>query len=130
MSSCSYLCDTLENTTTDLCGISEHWLFERDLHFLDKIDNNYRSHSVSDSSLHDTSNRRLGKGGAAIFWNRKYDSCVTPLCIDDDRILGVKIEMPESSYIYLLQDYLPYSNHSSFNSNVYVQSTLKNWPIF
>ena len=74
-----------------------------------------------DSSLHDTSNRRLGKGGIAIFWNRKYDSCVTPLCIDDDRILGVKIEMSESSYIYLFQDYLPYSNHSSFNSNLYTE---------
>lgn len=52
------------------------------------------------------------------------------LCIDDGRILGVKIEMSESSYTYLFQDYLPYSNHSSFNSNLYIQSTLKNWPIF
>ena len=112
MSSCSYLCDILENATNDFCGISEHWLFERDLHFLDKIDSNYRSHSVSDSSLHYPSNRRVGKGGVAILWHIKYDSCVTLLCIDDDRILGVQIEMSESSYIYLFQVYLPCSNHS------------------
>ena len=59
----------------------------------------------------------MGKGGVA----RKYDFCVTPLCIDYDRILCVQIEMSESSYIYLFQVYLPCSNHSSQTCRDYIE---------
>ena len=36
MSSSTYLCDTLVQRNIDICGISEHWLYEKDLYFLTK----------------------------------------------------------------------------------------------
>ncbi|MCU7811905.1 MAG: hypothetical protein KZQ77_11825 [Candidatus Thiodiazotropha sp. (ex Notomyrtea botanica)] len=102
----------LEEKAIDFCGISEHWLFEKDLNFLNMIDSNYRSHSVSDSSLRYPNNRRVGKGGVAIMWHKDYDSYVTPLEIYDDRIVGIQIELSELCFIYMFQVYLPCSNHS------------------
>ena len=51
MSSSSYLSDALNEHSVDFCGISEHWLYNKDLHFLDKINNNYISHATSDKDL-------------------------------------------------------------------------------
>lgn len=36
MSSATYLSNSLKYRNVDICGISEHWLYEKDLHFLIK----------------------------------------------------------------------------------------------
>lgn len=113
MSSCTYLCDTLNNLSIDICGIAEHWLYEKDLHFLDQIDNRYRSHAVSDTNLNIPSRRKVGKGGVALLWNRKYDNRVSTLTIDDDRIVGIQFEANQNDYLFILQVYLPCSNYSN-----------------
>ena len=59
MSSSSYLSDALNEHSIDFCGISEHWLYSKDLHFLDKINSNYISYASSDRG---TSRQRSGKG--------------------------------------------------------------------
>ena len=46
-----YLIDTINTKNIDVCGISENWLYEKDLHFLKSIDTKYKCHSVSDFSL-------------------------------------------------------------------------------
>ena len=51
MSSSSYLSDALHDHSIDFCGISEHWLYHKDLHFLDKINNNYISYGTADKDL-------------------------------------------------------------------------------
>ena len=79
---------------------------------LDSIDNSYRSHAVSDFSLKVPSNRRVGKGGVAILWHKKLDNKVTPLPIEEDRIIGVQIEIFPAEYIFVLQVYFPCSNYS------------------
>ena len=35
ISSASYLCDALKDNAVDICGISEHFLFPNNVHFLD-----------------------------------------------------------------------------------------------
>ena len=45
--------------TVDICGISEHWLFERDLHFLGKIHNDLKYHAVSDKHLNSMDSRTV-----------------------------------------------------------------------
>ena len=118
MSSCTYLCNTLNENSIDICGIAEHWLFERDLHFLDSIDNMYCSYAVSDFSLSLPSNRRVGKGGVCILWKRSLSNMITQLEIDDDRIIGIKIQINSENIIYVFQVYVPCSNHGieSFKS--------------
>ena len=51
MSSSSYLCKTLSWKEIDMCGISEHWLYERNLNIFEQVDNNHHCHAVSDFSL-------------------------------------------------------------------------------
>ena len=111
MSSSSYLSDALNEHSIDFCGISEHWLYSKDLHFLDKINSNYISYASSDRDLLLPVYRKVGKGGVALLWNRKLNSCVTTLDSNSDRIIGIQIKYSQESYMYLFQVYLPSRNH-------------------
>ena len=46
MSSCTYIVDMLKLNHFDILGISEHWLRDVDLHFLDQLDSNYKRYAV------------------------------------------------------------------------------------
>ena len=120
MSSSTYLCDTLVQRNIDICGISEHWLYEKDLHFFDEMDSNYRSDAVSDVSLNFPGRRRVGKGGVAILWHQKHDQNIVPLYIDDDRIIGIKYNCMSNCVIYFFQMYLPCSNYSLLTYTEYL----------
>ena len=61
----------LAQRNIDICGISEHWLYEKDLMFFNKLDGNYKSHAVADISLNFPGRRKVGKGGVAILWRKK-----------------------------------------------------------
>ena len=112
MSSASYLSECLNTNKIDICGISEHWLYEKDLHFLSQLSTSYKSHTVADFDLKRPSNRRVGKGMVALMWHKRLDKFVLPLSIDDDRIIGIKFEFSRDNCIYFFQVYLPCSNHS------------------
>ena len=112
MSSSTYLTNILAQRNIDICGISEHWLYEKDLMFFNKLDSNYKSHAVADISLNFPGRRKVGKGGVAILWHKKHNQNIAPLDIDDDRIIGIKYNCGVNSAIYLFQMYLPCSNHS------------------
>lgn len=77
--SASYLCDMLIKSDVDICGVSEHWLFKQNLHFLDSINSDYVSYAVSDPDIDTCSNRRVGKGGIALLWHKRMTQCVTIL---------------------------------------------------
>ena len=47
--------------SVDFCGLSEHWLYDKDLHFLCKINSAYSSFAVSDNSLRLECARKVGK---------------------------------------------------------------------
>lgn len=111
MSSCSYLYDILNEHSIDFCGIAEHWLYNRNLSILKSVNSKYNAYGVCDNSLQMPSNRRVGKGGVAIMWNIKYDNYVTPLLIDDDRIVGVQFQYDQNRFMYIFQVYLPCRNH-------------------
>lgn len=113
MSSCTYLCNALSAQEVDICGISEHWLFEHDLQFLNSIDNMYYSHAVSDFSLTLPSNRRVGKGGVCLLWKRTLNDIIIPLDVDDDRIIGIEVKTSPSTLLYIFQVYIPCVNHGN-----------------
>ena len=50
-------------------------------------------------------------GGVALFWKRSLDNRVAILNIDDDRIAGIQYQISKDNYVYILQVYLPSSNH-------------------
>jgi hypothetical protein len=84
------LSEILDKHEIDIYGISEHWLKNYNLDYLNSIDNMYICYAVSDKNLMLLSNRRVGKGGVAIFYHAKYKHCITHLDIDDDRIIGIQ----------------------------------------
>ena len=115
MSSGSYLGHVLGAYDIDICGVSEHWLYKKDLHFLDSVDSDYNYSAVSDSDLELPSRRKVGKGGVALFWKRTIDSRVSILNIDDDRL-----QVSHNSYTYIIQAYLPSANHPISELNDYL----------
>ena len=79
----------------------------KDLHFLDKINNNYISYGTADKDLLLPVYRKVGKGGVALLWNRKFHKYITTLDINSDRIIGIQFKYSQNCYIYLLQVYMP-----------------------
>ena len=43
----------------------------------------------------------IGKGGVAIMWHKKHNNSVTPLCINDDRIIGVQYQVSASQFLHV-----------------------------
>ena len=94
-----------------ICGISEHWLYSHDLHFLNSIHHSYNGFGKSDGTLSLPSNRRVGKGGVALIWHTSLNEHVTPLNVDSDRIVGVQFQASKNNFWYIFQVYLPCTNH-------------------
>ena len=111
MPSGSYLSNTLKQFDIDICSVSEHWLYQKDLHFLDSVHKSYNHAAVADFDLEKPSRRKVGKGGVALFWKCCLDSNITLLNIDDDRIIGVQYQLSESNFIFVIQVYFPSANH-------------------
>ena len=81
--------------------MAEHWLYEKDLIFLNQINTNYKCHAVSDFDLMFPGRRRVDKGGVAFLWHKRLDDRVTSLSFEDDRIIGFQLEISPSVYIYV-----------------------------
>ena len=112
MSGASYAGDLLKRKEIHFLGISEHWLYRQNLHFIDSINANYTGFGVCDNDLMMPSSRKIGKGGAALLWHRALNSSVTPLDIDSDRICGIQYRLSKNSFFYIFQVYAPCSSHS------------------
>ena len=98
-----YIQDCLRNYSVDFFGVSEHWLFERDLHILSDINGNYSCYAVSDSDLEAGNSRRVGKGGVALFWDKRYDKFVSKLPVFSDRMIGIQLELSPSNFLFVFQ---------------------------
>ena len=75
---------------------------------------------MADSDSKFPGRRRVGKGGVALLWHRRIDYKITPLSIDDDRIVGLQYEITPSAYVCVFQVYFPCSNHPMARFNDYV----------
>ena len=91
MTGVPYLRSVIKSQAVDICGLSEHWLFAKDLDLLDSISTEYITHGVSDSDLLIPSSRKVGKGGVALLWHRRLENCISILDVNDDRIIGIDI---------------------------------------
>ena len=63
MFSTPYLSKLLNTYKVQICAISEHWLYNDNVNFLNTIDKDFLSVAVCDSSLDEYSSYRRGKGG-------------------------------------------------------------------
>jgi len=128
--SSAYLLKLLYEKNIDICGLSEHWLQPHNIHFLDYLSSDYCVNASCDSDLQLDgiySKRRIGKGGVAIMWYEKHANSVTPLCIDDNRIIGVQYQVSASQFLYLVQVYMPSANHNNAVYSSYIDKLFDLW---
>ena len=90
MSSASYASNLLEKRNLHFLGISEHWFYPQNLHFLDTINSHYTGFAVCDVDLKSISRRKVGKGGVALMWHKALNDFMTRLDTDNDRICGIR----------------------------------------
>ena len=120
MSSSTYLCDTLVQRNIDICGISEHWLYEKDLHFLTKWIAIIEVMPSLMLLLTFREEEGSVKEGLPFCGTKKHDQNIAPLYIDDDRIIGIKYNCMSNFVIYFFQMYLPCSNYSLLTYTEYL----------
>ena len=89
----------------DILCVSEHWLYKCDQHRLD-INSDFHVHAKSSNDLDENCyGKYRGFGGVAIYWNSKLSA--SPINIDNDRICGIQIHLPDHATIHVLSVYLP-----------------------
>ena len=130
MSSSTYLCDTLLKNNIDVCGISEHFLMPQNVHFIDTLISDYKFTVTCDNSLSPWSKRRVGKGGVALMWHKRYDSCIVPLQIESDRVCGIQFQTSPGEYWFIFQVYLPCSNHSVYDYRAHIDTLYDLWNMY
>ena len=95
--------------TTDILALSEHWLYNDELDFLDSLDNKF-SYYASSSSLNDELRRwKRGQGGVGLLWRK--DLKVKKLTATDTMI-AIKIKTGFLQWTMVCGVYLPSTNHT------------------
>ena len=57
--------------------------------------------------------RKMNEGGVALLWRKSLANCIVPLELNDDRIIGIQLQISPSDYIVIYQVYLPCANYSN-----------------
>ena len=126
ISSASYLCDALKDKVVDICGISEHFLFPNNVHFLDNLNSDYCYHVSCDKDLSIPSKRRVVKRDVCLMWHTQYNNDVVPLSIDD-RIVGIQLQTTLCQFMFIFQLYLPCSNYHMHTYREYMDKVYDVW---
>ena len=107
----------LTKNNIDILAISEHWLFPNSLKFLSSINVHYDYSGASDEDLcHPSTGSGIycrGKGGVALLWHKRLSHCIRNVDTDDDRIIGIDINLKNNVHIVCFGVYLPSSNYSN-----------------
>ena len=91
MSSAYNLSKVLDQKSVDICGLSEHWLFPSDMHFLNSKHPKNNSLGLCNSDFNKYRSKKVGKGGVVFLWKKSLDDSIFPLSIDSDRIIGKQV---------------------------------------
>ena len=108
MSAVPYLNDCLQKFDVHICALSEHWLRQCNIHFLQQINTNYIAYSKSVDELSpDAQKWKNYRKGVALLVHQDFDKyVVNEISIDCERIIGVELCLPCSSrlFIFLLHN--------------------------
>ena len=105
MSSASYLSSFLDRNEVHIIGISEHWLFNHNMHFLDSINSEYTGFGIADNSLLFNNCRNTGKGGVALLWHKSMSTCIL-LLSTLTVTASAGYNLPGAMYVLILYKYM------------------------
>ena len=87
-----YLHELITEHETDILCLSEHRLYESELHRLQNIGAGFEMHAKASSDLNDHyQSRKPGHCGVAILWSPKIANRVRVIDCDSDRICIIEI---------------------------------------
>jgi exonuclease III len=105
-----YARDLLKNT--DILALSEHWLYNDDLSFLDGLDDQF-CYYASSSRLNDNTRRwKRGQGGVGLLWRKNL---VVKKIFLSDRLVAIKIKTGPARWSIICGVYLPSTNYSTID---------------
>ena len=122
----SYNCQGILNKTAiiaDICDscdillLQETWLLPFDLGVLNRIDNEFCSHSLS---AVDVSRPLIGRpyGGVSIMWRKSIGESCKIVTYNDTRLLGIQVAFSHRELL-LLNVYLPYFSLENYDNYLY-----------
>ena len=105
-----YARDLLKNT--DILALSEHWLYNDELSFLDGLDDKF-CYYASSSRLNDNTRRwKCGQGGVGLLWRKNL---VVKKIFLSDRLVAIKIKTGPARWSIICGVYLPSTNYSTID---------------
>ena len=63
-------------------------------------------------------------------WHITHDNFVSPLVINDDRIVAIQVQLVKDSFMYIFQIYLACSNHSIQKYKEYIEKLDDLWRVY
>ena len=117
-----YICELLRES--DILALSEHHLYETQLHKLQELDQNFCMYGKSSSVLDPKMCGKLpGHGGVALMWRKSMSCCIKPVKdLGSDRMCAIQICMGEHFRdLFIIAVYLPQvtcKNQIMFNRSI------------
>ena len=93
--------------SVDVLALSEHWLYEDELSFLDNLHNDFLYHAKVSERNNINTRWRRGQGGVAIVWRKHLK--VQQLSLGNDRIVAIKIQKNHQTFVFC-SVYFPSTN--------------------
>lgn len=120
-----YLNHCLSNFDVHICGISEHWLREDNLNFLQTIDSNYTVTAKPVPAHNPFLYRSTVRGGVALMVHISF-SLLSGIDTQSSRIVGAEIKISEQEIIFCFAVYLPASSRpfEVFSDHLEILETL------
>ena len=124
MSAVTYLCKCPQTHKFDICALSEHWLRQCNLHFLQNMDyiQNFKTYakSVDECAPQNLRCSNYRKGVALLVSIRIERYVVREIEVNSDRIIGIEIQLPNFENLFIFAVYLPAASVSieNFRENV------------
>ena len=125
MSSTPYLLECLKTFKVHVCGISEHWLREYNLNFLNTIDSDYIAIAKAVPEANPYIYRNSIRGGVAILVHKSI-TVLNTIETDSSRIVGVEMQLADGNVVSCFSVYMPASSRpiEVFNDQLEMLETL------
>ena len=113
--------DELLNDCNIVC-LQEHHLYP-DMHrFIKTLRYDIDGFTRSDERMNINDYPRIRAGGMSILWKNNIGHAITPqYALGNDRVMAVKVEFTSNKPLFVINVYMPSSNHS-INALVVTQS--------
>ena len=107
-----YVNQLISDNGADIVCLSEHRLYEYELHKIDDLCTNYCFHAKASADLkHHDQSKKHGHCGVAILWSKNIANNVRTLDCRSDRICIVEIiKAVQNRSLYVFSVYLPHQN--------------------